>query len=64
MMQSRENLTNEYLMKKFANQFILATVAMRKAVSFIKVGVQENEEIINVAAMVLQEIGEEELSKE
>lgn len=62
--QSRDNLTNEYIMKKFTNQFALATVAMRKAVALIKAGVQENEDIINVAAEVLEEMGEEAQPKE
>jgi hypothetical protein len=57
--QHKEPLTNEYLMTKFSSQFKLALVGIDKAVSLIKSGAVENEGIINVAAQVLEEMGEE-----
>lgn len=63
-MQYKEHITNEYLMKRYTNQFKLSLIAIKKAVGLVKSGAVDREGIINVAADVLDEIGEEEETKE
>ena len=63
-MQHKGHLTNEHLMKRFPNQFNLALFSIRKAMEIIKSGAVDREDIINVAADVLEELDQKGETKE